>query len=463
MQRQVGLYARISEDTEGAGAGVSRQAQDALRLAELRGWEVVERYVDNDVSAYKRTVVREQFERMLVDLKAGVIEGIVAYDLDRFARQPRDLERAIDIYEARKDLVFATVQGDINLQSADGRTMARVMVAFANKSSADAGRRIARKHLENAREGKPVGGFRPFGWNADKTTLHPRESEAVRHVIDELLAGAQLSSMVRWVRDAGFKTTAGKDWTGGTLRQYLRNPRLVGWRTHRREVLLTDAGTPVEGRWEPMVSRDTWERLQALLVKPEQRSRVPRRNERVYLLTGLLRCGICSQRMYGNKRGDTFYYGCAQVGAGHSLGVSGAGVDAAIRELALARLAAEQLDAAPTRGWSGQARLDEIDGLIAQLMHWFRSGTMSAEVVLPQVSALEEERTELRASRAQWVAETTGPAVQHVDRRAWDELTVDKRRALLERLLDAVLVLPATQRGNRFDPNRLVPVWRVPR
>jgi len=34
--------------------------------------------------------------------------------------------------------------------SSDGRTMARVLIAFANKSSMDTSRRTARKHLELA-------------------------------------------------------------------------------------------------------------------------------------------------------------------------------------------------------------------------------------------------------------------------------------------------------------------------
>ncbi len=45
-----------------------------------------------------------------------------------------DLERAILIFEMRPDLVFATVQQDFDLSSADGLTMARVMIAFANKA-----------------------------------------------------------------------------------------------------------------------------------------------------------------------------------------------------------------------------------------------------------------------------------------------------------------------------------------
>jgi site-specific DNA recombinase len=98
--------------------------------------------VDNDVSAYKTKVVRPKFEALLDDLKLGLVDGVVVYDLDRFARQPVDLERAIRIFDDRPGLVFATVQSDIDLSTSDGRTVARVMVAFANKTSMDTSRRI---------------------------------------------------------------------------------------------------------------------------------------------------------------------------------------------------------------------------------------------------------------------------------------------------------------------------------
>ncbi|WP_435835472.1 recombinase family protein [Streptomyces avermitilis] len=98
MARKVGVYTRISRDEEGEALGVARQQQDCERLADLRSWQVVKTYEDNDVSAFKRNVVRDEFELMLTDLRAGLIDGIVAYDLDRLARQPRDLERLIDLF-----------------------------------------------------------------------------------------------------------------------------------------------------------------------------------------------------------------------------------------------------------------------------------------------------------------------------------------------------------------------------
>jgi DNA invertase Pin-like site-specific DNA recombinase len=52
------------------------------------------------------------------DLERGFLDGLVVYDLDRFARQPVDLERSIRIFDSRK-LVFAIVQSGSTTQNAD--------------------------------------------------------------------------------------------------------------------------------------------------------------------------------------------------------------------------------------------------------------------------------------------------------------------------------------------------------
>lgn len=52
MTRRAGIYVRISEDRAGAGLGVERQREDCVALADRLGWQVIETYVDNDVSAF---------------------------------------------------------------------------------------------------------------------------------------------------------------------------------------------------------------------------------------------------------------------------------------------------------------------------------------------------------------------------------------------------------------------------
>lgn len=467
MQTKVGFYGRISDDPNNTLAGIERQREDCIGIAKARQWVIVHEYIDNDISAYKRGVVRPEFERLLVDLRGGKIDGVVVYDLDRFVRQSRDLERALDIYSDEKvrSLVFASAQGDINLQSDDGKVMARVMVAFANKSSSDTGRRTARKHLELARAGKPVGGRRPFGWKDDKATLEPREVALVREAVDDLVAGASIRSIIRRWNADGVLTTSGKQWNQATLRRYLRNPRLIGHRTHKGVVLHDEHGHPVKGLWEPLLSVDQFDRVAQVLQRPDKRSRVPRRGARHYLLTGLVRCGTCTGVMYGSRtREGRHNYVCdTEQTPRHRLSISGVALDEAVRDLVLAKMANADLGTKkPATKWPREAELKDVGDQIDELMAAFRAKRLSGEVVFPMVEALEEERAELRNDRAQWLVTTIGPVVSRLDRAGWDAIEdVDKKRAIIEQWLSAVLIVPITQRqGNRFDHERVVPVWK---
>jgi site-specific DNA recombinase len=124
--RASAIYCRISDDGEGSGLGVKRQEQDCKQLAEHRGWPVAQVYIDNDISAFSDKKRRPAYENMLDDLRAGHRDALIVYNTDRLTRQPRELEDILDLYQKHGVQFMATCQGDIDLNTEDGRTMARV-------------------------------------------------------------------------------------------------------------------------------------------------------------------------------------------------------------------------------------------------------------------------------------------------------------------------------------------------
>ena len=96
------IYARISQDRSGAQAGVTRQLEDTRKLAADRGWEVVEEFVDNDVSARQRrwstsqrrfvNTTRPRYEALLDAIREHRVDAVLAWHPDRLYRRIRDLE-----------------------------------------------------------------------------------------------------------------------------------------------------------------------------------------------------------------------------------------------------------------------------------------------------------------------------------------------------------------------------------
>jgi site-specific DNA recombinase len=472
----VGAYERISDDKEEEARGVGRQRADNISLAQLRGWQIHRHYEDNDFSAYKETVVRPEFERLLADLENGVIDGIVVYDQDRFVRQPADLERAIKVYDraraAGRKLVFATFQNDLNLQTDDGITMARVMVAFANKASRDTARRVERKHLEFAQEGRPISAWRPFGWQEDRRTLEPKEAEAIRDGVRKLLAGVPLAEVCRSWNVAGTLTPRGNAWVSTAARQVFRNPRLVGWRLYKGEIVQDVEGQPVLGQWEPILTVPEWEALQAELDSPERKKGMVwqkgQKALRKYLLSGLARCAACSaSTLRGNAATyratsrqparKTHAYNCGSCG---KVSISGPALDGFVAEVFLGRLARMATVEPSREPWSGEAELARVQQQMTELMAAYRAGELSGTVVFPEVTTLDGRRAELLAHRGQWEARNAKPMSEPARLLAdWERMSVAERRAALEASLGAVLVRAAKVRSPIFDPSRVDLVW----
>ncbi|MFF4865122.1 recombinase family protein [Streptomyces sp. NPDC001231] len=139
------------------------QEKDARRFVESRGGRHVYTYEEPDTSAWKRKrvrqpdgtisyrVIRPAFEGALEDLKRGTtpdgqrLDGLIVYDIDRLTRDNRHLEDAIEVVENfRRPIIDIT--GTLDLLTDNGRTVARLLVTVANKSSADTARRVRREH-----------------------------------------------------------------------------------------------------------------------------------------------------------------------------------------------------------------------------------------------------------------------------------------------------------------------------
>jgi site-specific DNA recombinase len=465
MTRSVAVYARISDDREAEGLGVGRQEADARALAELRGWDVAYVAIDNSVSAYKRGVIRPQFELVMDDLAGGRIDGVVAYDLDRFARKPTDLERAIEIYD-RRGGVFATVQGDIDLSTPDGRTMARVMVAFANKSSMDTSRRVARKHLELAQAGKVGGGGnRPFGYEPDRVTVRPDEAELIRQAGLRILAGESLTSICKSWDQAGVPPPGSNNrWDRGVLKRMMLRPRVAGLRVYRGAVLMDDSGHPVKGTWPAILDMATWETLKEVLTNPSRNPNAGR-IDRHYLLSGFLRCN-CGAKMYGLTKHGKPNYTCPSLRGCGKTHRRAEPIDEHITELVLRYLETQEVGTqADVVGDSAEldAAITQAERSLGALITEWNAGRMSDQVFFTAqaqkeatLTALKRSRTQERRSRI--MIAPVGDGV----RGAWDAANLSQRRAILSDVLLAVQVLPKPHTAPRqFDARYLQPVWRT--
>src|SRR5262245_16750229 len=137
------VYLRQSLDRDQNELAIDRQQEACLALCKTKGWADIIEYVDNDTSASKGR--RHDYEQMLADIEAGVIGAVICYRLDRLHRQPRELEHFIDVAN-RHRVALATVTGDTDLSTEEGRLVARIMGAV---DRAEVEKKSARQKLAN--------------------------------------------------------------------------------------------------------------------------------------------------------------------------------------------------------------------------------------------------------------------------------------------------------------------------
>jgi DNA invertase Pin-like site-specific DNA recombinase len=464
MPKAAAIYARISSDPEGDRLGVTRQVDDCRAMAERRGWPVAETYVDDDISAYSGRF-RPEYRRMLDDIRCGTVDAVVVWHLDRLQRQPKELEEFFEVCDAAGVRSMASVTGDTDLATHDGRFLARILGAVARKESDDKSRRITRKHEEMARAGRLVrNSTRPFGYRDDFRTLEPVEAAVIREAVGRLRAGDSLRGIAADWNERGIQTVKGGPWKVQVLRRMLASARIAGQREYKGEIVAT-------GDWEPIITPDDSARVRALLAAA---SRSPNREVRRYLLSGgLLRCGVCGSGLVARPRQDgTRRYVCAKgpglPGCG-KVAIVAEPVERFLAEAVLYRLDTPEL-AAAIEGAAPPDDEGERANLAADRAQLEELATAYGErqITFPEYLAARkpiEARIEAgkRALARLTKTESISPYVGKASalRLAWPDLPLTRQRAIIASVLDRVVVKPAVPGRNRFDRDRLEPVWRV--
>ncbi|WP_188108900.1 recombinase family protein [Mycolicibacter arupensis] len=462
------IYARISSDAEGTGLGVARQLEDCRKLAADRGWPVGAEYVDNDVSAFSGKP-RRQYARMLADLASGDRDAVIVYNLDRLHRRPVELEEFVTLCESVGVRDVATVTADIDLGNDDGLFMARIFAAFAAKESGRKSARIRRKMLQNAQAGLPHGSARPFGYEADKITVRESEAAVIRQMVDRYLAGQSLRSLTIWLNESQIAPSVAASWQTSAVRQVLSSGRIAGLREHRGEVI----GAAV---WPAIITPADRDRV---LARMAARSVTKARTARTYLLSGMLRCGRCGNRLYSqarhsNPENRTRRYVCLK-GPDHGgcgrLTVVAAPVEELLTEAVLARLDSPQLadvlagkatadadvTALATQVDACQERLDELAGLYAEGAITAREWIAARDPITDRITAARRDIATATDTTAVYELAGTGSAL----RTEWDGLDLGRQQAIVKAVLDHAVIAPGTPGARSLDIGRVAPVWRV--
>ena len=323
---RVGLYARYSSSNQS-----ETSVEDQLRLLQERcaaeGWQVVDEWSDCAKSA-AHTVNRQGFNDMMVAVRAGQVDMILAESLDRLSRNMRD---TAGLYE---ELVFLGIKlvtlsegevGEIDVG------LRGTMNALFLKDVAAKVRRGQRGRVEAGRipggicygynpvrmfgeDGKPVAGLREIDQD---------QAMVVRRIFSAYLDGKSARAIAAELNAEGVPAPRGGLWNASTINGnrkrangILHNRLYIGEICYNRQTFRKDPSTALrqarpnrQADWIvakvphlAIVDQSTWDAVQARKAaspaKPPHQHRRPKR-----LLSGLIKCGVCGGGMTIVNRG----------------------------------------------------------------------------------------------------------------------------------------------------------------
>ncbi len=445
-------------DRVGEGAAIERQVADCRKLAGARGWDIVDVVTDNDLSASTGRR-RPGYERVLDMIRAGSVDLVVVWAVDRFVRRVRDLEDVVDLCEAN-GVRLAAIAGDLDLSTDAGRLVARILAAVARAEVERKGARQRAANLQRAQAGDVGWTRRPFGFDRldGRVAVVETEAAAIKRAAAHVLAGGTLAAAGRDLDAEGLTTTAGKPWNVTTLRRVLLNPRVAG-----RAVSLGEDHGP--GRWPVILDGSTQDRVADVLRDVSRR--MQQGTDIKHLLSGLAVCGRegCGAVLFGSpvKNGERRWhaYRCRSCYLARRSDL----VDEVVVGVILKRL--ERADAAdlfaPDVNLDAlRAEAQELRGRRDDLAAMLADGLLTASAVRTQAKALGER---LRAVEGQVASAAPGdPLTSLVTSEdvaaTWEGLTIKPRRAVIDTLA-VVRILPQGK-GRSFAPECVVVEWRTP-
>ena len=217
------IYTRKSTEHNLDLAFTSLDAQREACVAYItsqagEGWRLVsDHYDDGGLSG--ASLERPALQRLLADVRAGKIDIVLVYKVDRLTRSLADFAKLIELFEAHR-VSFVSVTQSFNTRSSMGRLTLNVLLSFAQFERELIGERVRDKIAASKRKGLWVGGPVPLGYAAvdKKIVVVPAEAEAVRTIFERYL---ELGSIRMLVADLDHKGIRSKP-------RQLSNGRLIG-------------------------------------------------------------------------------------------------------------------------------------------------------------------------------------------------------------------------------------------
>ena len=316
--KRAAIYSRVStqEQAQKDFSSIEVQAERCRKYCEAMEYEIIEIYKEKASGGSMKG--RPQLQRLFLSVERDEIDVIVFTKLDRFTRSISDFFLKYNDLEENDVEIVAIDQPEISTDSAMGRVMRNMLLAFAEFEREMIRIRTTEGMRAKLGRGEWRGGPTPLGYvlNEKKLIIEPREAEVVKRIYREYIRGDSSGEIAKRLREEGIRTklisqkVRGIEFTNQAVLRILRNELYASYfkEPGNKENL-------IKGIHAPIVKLDIFQRAQLMLSENKRNKNLNRQFKTEALFQGILTCAHHKRKMspkpVNRSRGKRYiYYRC---------------------------------------------------------------------------------------------------------------------------------------------------------
>jgi len=318
---KVGIYVRLSNEDSKAGESVSVENQKLMLMKHVKemGWELAEIYQDDGFSGTNQN--RPAFQRMIADVKQGFINTILIKDLSRLGRNYLEVGNLAEVFLPEHGCELISLNEKLD-----------EMMVFRNwfneQHSRTTSKKVKAAKKICAEHGKYLGTYAPYGFKKDPENRHrfiidDNTAPIVRRIFEMRAGGVSAREIMTRLNADGiippqeyyYQTKNRKNprrtnglWADSVVKAVLRNEAYIGnmvqgkvgtisYKNNKTVAKPKEEWLRAENTHEPIISRELWDRVQALLEK-NQITRT-HKDGGTHLFSSILYCADCGYKLRG--------------------------------------------------------------------------------------------------------------------------------------------------------------------
>ena len=319
--KRVAAYVRVSSLKDAMLQSLSNQVSYYNDFIQHHaGWQFAGVYVDEGFTGTKD--MRPEFQRLLVDCKAGKIDMVLTKSTTRFARNTVTmLETVRMLKEIGVDVLFE--KEDIHSMSGDGELMLTILSSFAQEESRSVSENCKWRLQEKMKQGEMVGLRAMYGYNIIKGSVEIDQERAaiVRSIFFDYLNGVGTAEIARRLVEKDLQTIRGGQWTATKILGMLQNEKYTGNALLQKKYVAdhlskhkirNNGERPMyyaEGTHPAIIDGSTFERVQSRIAEDLHAIGGHRPNNQRHPFSGMIVCGKCGKHFKRiTKRGVPYWH-----------------------------------------------------------------------------------------------------------------------------------------------------------